>query len=184
MAHSDTSPTFHNANRVHAAMLQSAIYDNAAKGRGQQVIGDFAEEEEAPFEFEETIPDQLQAGFISLEDFQRLVWTTEFAEEEGRFLYFSFKIAFALGQKVAGLLTQWANYARYNFDEAACRPAGDDFSVITSAREWREFSVGIMNCSDTEWRKLVQTADLMDVRLHHMLKAFADYVAAEYGVKL
>ncbi|MCH8558130.1 MAG: hypothetical protein LAT84_09920 [Balneolia bacterium] len=158
-------------DRVHQAMYKSVIYDLQNNQRAA-VITDYADENRAPYETDETFPDLsgFSPEFISNDDFREIAWHSGI---EGRYLHATVQQMTQFSHMLEELTTLWADHSR-SLTHESCR--ADAIEPRMGFENFSNYTASSGLCADEEWSNLMAAAGLMQTRIHQMMAAFTAYL--------
>lgn len=164
-------------DRVHHAMYNAMVYDNASRNRGVDVLR-YADEERAPYAsaemMEQIIParDEINVETICRDTIRSFVWNYEF---EGERMHAAAQSFIVFDVMLHDLLHQWAEYGA-TMDGAECRPP--HLGVRMTREDWWAYAEQMEACGEKPWRDFVRVAAVMNERISHMMYMLVQHDAA------
>ena len=156
-------------DRVHHAMTKAVTYDHKTRSRDVE-LAPFVREMALPADVAIPNRNALHLNHISQDDFRMLGWTETYMPARW---HASMQNMVVFNHLLYDLLTQWGAYGAEH-ENPACQPP-ESMSPMTNDG-WARYAQTVEACDDATWRELVQIADLMKDRIHHMM-----YKMVEYG---
>lgn len=164
-------------DRVHHAMYNAMVYDNASRERDVDLLR-YADEDRAPYAsaemMERIIPgqDEINVDTICRDTIRSFVWNYEF---EGDRMHAAAQSLIVFDVMLHDLLHQWAEYGA-TMDDAECRPP--QIGVRMSREEWQAYADQMEACGEKPWRDFVRVAAVMNDRISHMMFMLVQHDAA------
>ena len=158
-------------DRVHQAMFYSVVLDNQFNNRGVN-IREYADEERAPFEAFEVLPDlhKLNISHISRDNFRDFVWHSD--KVEGKHLHTGMHLMMAFDEMRDDLINLWARHANRLQDQNCAGNFGDRIKM----EDWDRYSAGLENCDDEDWKAFAKSVSLMQNRINQMMDFIVTHV--------
>jgi|GEM_PF-1285008 len=163
-------------DRVHHAMYKSVVYDLVSRARGAD-LHSYVGEDRAPHPTEEAVlrTDQVNTEYAPMDGFREFVWGFTF---EHRHFHAAMQAMIVFDEMLHVLMTDWAAYGAEK-EDAGCRPP--EFGARITRTAFHAYAASVEDCSEPEWRNLVQVVALMHDRIHDMMYRVMLYDGAAHG---